>query len=94
MGVKRRVNGALRAFTGIACTAVRVLFDRRPLILVASPSIVHQARWVSAWRRPHPVTGFASAEMTGDLIHGRLPGKCGETPRLRRRGTLIQAKGA
>jgi hypothetical protein len=32
--------------------------------------------------------------LTGDPILGRLFGKCRETPRLHRRGTFIQAKGA
>jgi len=37
------VNGALPALTGIACTAIPMPFDRRPLILVANPSIIHEA---------------------------------------------------
>jgi hypothetical protein len=41
------VNGALRGPSGIASTAVRVPFDRRPLILVANPFIIHEARRVS-----------------------------------------------
>ena len=40
------------------------------------------------------MTGFATSELTGDPIHGRLSGKCGATPRLRGRETFNQAKGA